>query len=90
MSGLFGLFLVLSLTLGISWGVYSYKYVAKWNNALFALLVVPYIILHYLSTTSSNPDLDEARGIYFCGAIACLLTYIFRERADKKANLEKK
>jgi hypothetical protein len=90
MSRLFGLFLVLSIPVGICLGLYSYKYVAKWYYVLLALLLLPYIILHYLSATSSNPGFDEARWIYFCGMIACLLTYNFRERADRKANLGKK
>lgn len=91
MSGLLGLFFVLSLAMGISLGIYLYKYIAKRYYAMLALLVLPYIILHYLSTTSSNPGLDEARWIYFCGMIACLLTYAYREYSERKnVNLEKK
>jgi hypothetical protein len=71
--------------MGISWGIYSYKYVAKWYYALLALLVLPYLILHYLSTgASSNLELDQARWTYFCGMVACLVTYAIKEGIEKK------
>lgn len=91
MSGLYGLFLILSIIVGISLGVYSYKFITKRYYTFLALLVFPYIILHYLSTASLKPGLDEARWIYFCGMITCLLTYALREYADRKrVNILKK
>lgn len=83
MTGLYGFFLVLAIITGIYLGIYFYKNVKKRYYTFLTLLVLPYIILHYLSTVSSNLGLDETRWLYFCGMIAFLLTFFFKERLDK-------
>lgn len=84
------LLIVLSLFLGVLMAFIMYKYVIKKPQLSLFIVSLPCIVLGLLSAPSLYPQLEGWRVTYFWGMMAFILTYIFRERIEKKTGLEKK
>jgi hypothetical protein len=83
------LLIVLSLFLGILLALFMYKYMIKRPQLSLFIVVLPFIVLGLLSAPSLYPQLEKWRMTYSWGMMAFLLTYILKERAEKKAKIEK-
>lgn len=83
------LLLVLFLFLGVFLALFLYKYMIKRPDLSLFLVVLPYIVLGLLSGPSLYTQLEEWHTVYSWGMFTFLLTYIFKDRAENKAKVEK-
>lgn len=83
------LLIILSLFLGVLLAFIMYKYMIKRPQLSLFIVSLPFIVLGLLSGPSLYPQLEGWRVTYFWGMMAFLLTYIFKDYAQKKADIEK-
>lgn len=74
---------VISFLFGILVGIFSYNLSALRQNLSIAVLILPYIILNFMSAPTMYPQLEDARVIYFWGAIGIFISWIVKEQMKK-------
>jgi hypothetical protein len=79
--------LPIAFFIGTLVGVVTYKYTKIRPNICYLVVLVPYLILNFLSMESLYPELEDIRIIYFGTFIVTFIYWGIKDYSEKKSGL---